>query len=233
MGAEAVPTEFTPGTEDGPAPVLRVMLVDDHPLIREGIKSQLAGLSDISVVGEAGTVEAAVAEAQRCRPDLVVMDIQLAAGSGIEATREILARLPETKVLMLTTFADDQALFASIMAGASGYVLKQIRSDDLLRAIRTVGAGASLVDPLLTADVLKRLRQTASMFKDEKLARLSSQEERILALVAEGKTNKQIGAELFLAEKTVKNYVSAILSKLEVNRRSEAAAYLARRDSRF
>ena len=232
MSVEAVTTECSPGTENSPAPVLRVMLVDDHQLIRDGIKGQLAGLSDISVVGEAGTVEAAVAEAQRCRPDLVVMDIQLAAGSGIEATREILARLPDTRVLMLTTFADDEALFASIMAGASGYVLKQIRSDDLLRAIRTVGAGASLVDPLLTADVLQRLRQSASVFKDEKLARLSAREERILALVTEGKTNRQIGAELFL-EKTVKNYVSAILSKLEVNRRSEAAAYLARRDNRF
>ncbi|HSH60377.1 MAG TPA: response regulator transcription factor [Acidimicrobiales bacterium] len=233
MATEVAGPERIPDTKGTPSPVLRVMLVDDHQLIRDGIRGQLAGLSDISVVGEAGTVEAAVAEAQRCRPDLVVMDIQLATGSGIEATREILARLPETKVLMLTTFADDQALFASIMAGASGYVLKQIRSDDLLRAIRTVGAGASLVDPLLTADVLERIRQTAAAFKDEKLARLSAQEERILDLIAEGKTNKQIGAELFLAEKTVKNYVSAILSKLEVNRRSEAAAYLARRDGRF
>lgn len=210
------------------------MLVDDHELIREGIKIQLAATDDLVVVGEAATARAALEEAERCRPDVVVMDVQLAGGgSGIEATRDIVSRLPETKVLMLTGFVDDQALFASIMAGASGYVLKQIRSDELLRAIRTVGQGGSLLDPILANDVLKRIRQSAAAFKDEKLSRLSAQEERILALVAEGKTNKEIAAELYLAEKTVKNYVSAILTKLGVTRRSEAAAYLARRENRY
>ena len=156
------------------------------------------------------------------------MDIRLADGSGIEATREIRTRLPETQVLMLTSFADDEALYASIMAGAAGYVLKQIRGDDLVQAIRTVGAGQSLLDPAVTKGVLDRLRKHKHLVQDEKLARLSPQEERILALVADGLTNGQIGQELGLAEKTVKNYVSSILAKLEVARRAEAAAYLAR-----
>jgi two-component system, NarL family, response regulator DevR len=161
-------------------------------------------------------------------PDVVVMDVRLADGSGIEATREIRARRPQTQVLMLTSFADDEALFASIMAGASGYVLKQVRSGELVKAIRAVGQGKSLLDPEVTKSVLDRLRRGKHLMKDEKLARLSPQEERILSLVAEGKTNHEIGEELHLAEKTVKNYVSSILSKLEVARRAEAAAYLAR-----
>jgi DNA-binding NarL/FixJ family response regulator len=156
------------------------------------------------------------------------MDVRLADGSGIEATREILAKLPDTRVLMLTSFADDEALFASIMAGASGYVLKQVRSDELLRAIHSVGEGKSLLDPTVTAAVLDRLRKGKHLLRDEKLARLTPTEERILTMVAEGKTNHEIGDELRLAEKTVKNYVSSILSKLEVARRAEAAAYLAR-----
>jgi DNA-binding NarL/FixJ family response regulator len=155
------------------------------------------------------------------------MDVRLADGSGIEATREIRAKLEKTQVLMLTSFADDEALFASIMAGAAGYVLKQIRGGELIRAIREVGAGNSLLDPEVTRSVLERLRKGKTM-RDEKLARLSAQEERILTLVAKGQTNKQIGLALKLAEKTVKNYVSTILSKLEVARRAEAAAYLAR-----
>jgi two-component system, NarL family, response regulator DevR len=157
-----------------------------------------------------------------------VMDIRLADGSGIEATREIKSRRPQTEVLMLTSFADDEALFASIMAGASGYVLKEVKGGELVRAIRSVGQGKSLLDPSVTRSVLDRLRRGKHLMKDEKLARLSPQEERILTLVAEGRTNHQIGEELHLAEKTVKNYVSAILSKLEVSRRAEAAAYLAR-----
>jgi len=157
-----------------------------------------------------------------------VMDVRLQDGSGIEATRDIRAQRPQTQVLMLTSFADDEALFASIMAGAAGYVLKQIKGGDLVRAIRTVGSGESLLDPAVTRGVLERLRKGKHLFKDEKLARLSPQEERILGLVAAGRTNKQIGEELRLAEKTVKNYVSSILAKLEVARRAEAAAYLAR-----
>ena len=207
---------------------LRVMLVDDHEVVRSGIKSMLEANADLTVVAEAGTVADAIREAARVRPDVVVMDVRLADGSGIEATREIRAQRAETKVLMLTSYADDEALFASIMAGASGYVLKQIRGGDLVRAIRAVGQGQSLLDPGVTTPVLERLRRGRHLLRDERLARLSAQEERILALVAEGHTNREIGSRLKLAEKTVKNYVSAILSKLEVGRRAEAAAYLAR-----
>jgi two-component system response regulator DevR len=209
-------------------PPLRVMLVDDHEIVRNGIRAMLDAQDDIVVTTEAGSVREAVDEAARTRPDVVVMDVRLSDGSAIEATREIRANRPETKVLMLTSFADDEALFSSIMAGASGYVLKQVKSGDLLRAIRAVGAGDSLLDPSVTNAVLDRLRKGKHLMKDEKLARLSPQEERILQLIAEGWTNRQIGDELHLAEKTVKNYVSSILSKLEVARRAEAAAYLAR-----
>ena len=206
---------------------LRVLLVDDHEIVRDGVKSLINANEDIVVVAEAGTVADAVAQALSTRPDVVVMDVRLADGSGIEATREIRARLEKTQVLMLTSFADDEALFASIMAGAAGYVLKQIRGGELIRAIRAVGAGKSLLDPEVTRSVLERLRKGKTM-RDEKLSRLTAQEERILTLVAKGQTNRQIGHELKLAEKTVKNYVSTILSKLEVARRAEAAAYLAR-----
>jgi len=210
------------------SPPLRVMLVDDHEIVRDGIRAMLEAQDDIVVASEAGTVRDAVDEAARTRPDVVVMDVRLTDGSGIEATREIRAARPATKVLMLTSFADDEALFASIMAGASGYVLKQVKSDDLLRAIRAVGGGDSLLDPGVTNAVLDRLRKGKQLLTDEKLARLSPQEERILQRIADGKTNKEIGDDLRLAEKTVKNYVSSILSKLEVARRAEAAAYLAR-----
>ena len=204
------------------------MLVDDHEVVRDGIKALLAASDDIVVCAEAGTVRDAVAEAERALPDVIVMDVRLQDGSGIEATRDVRARRPATQVLMLTSFADDQALFASIMAGAAGYVLKQIRGDDLVRAIRAVGAGQSLLDPAVTKGVLDRLRRGKHLLADERLARLSPQEERILQLVAAGRTNRQVGEELHLAEKTVKNYVSSILSKLEVARRAEAAAYLTR-----
>lgn len=204
------------------------MLVDDHEVVRNGLRVILEAHRDLRVVAEAGTVEESLVQAERTRPDVIVMDVRLAGGSGIEATREIRARRPETQVLMLTSFADEDALFASIMAGASGYVLKQIRGDDLVRAIRAVGRGQSLLDPAVTASVLQRLREGKDLLQDEKLARLSAQEERILGLVAEGLTNREIGQRLRLAEKTVKNYLSAIMSKLEVQRRAEAAAYLAR-----
>jgi DNA-binding NarL/FixJ family response regulator len=210
------------------APPLRVLLVDDHEVVRSGVRALLQATDDIIVTAEAASVREAVDEADRTRPDVVVMDVRLADGSGIEATREIRARHPKTAVIMLTSFADDEALFASIMAGASGYVLKQVTGGELVRAIRTVGRGESLLDPAVTNAVLERLRKGKHLLKDEKLARLSPQEERILAAVADGKTNREIGDELHLAEKTVKNYVSSILSKLEVARRAEAAAYLAR-----
>ena len=209
-------------------PPLRVLLVDDHEVVRDGVRALLQATDDIIVTAEAGSVREAVDEADRARPDVVVMDVRLVDGSGIEATREIRAKHPKTAVIMLTSFADDEALFASIMAGASGYVLKQVKGGELVRAIRTVGKGESLLDPAVTNAVLERLRKGKHLLRDEKLARLSPQEERILAAVADGKTNKEIGDELHLAEKTVKNYVSSILSKLEVARRAEAAAYLAR-----
>jgi DNA-binding NarL/FixJ family response regulator len=207
---------------------LRVMLVDDHEVVRDGVRALLETAEDIVICAEAGSVRQAIDEAERTRPDVVVMDVRLSDGSGIEATREIRARRPKTQVLMLTSFADDEALFASIMAGASGYVLKQIQGAEIVRAIREVGQGKSLLDPQVTKSVLDRLRKGKHLMTDEKLARLSPQEERILALVADGQTNREIGEELHLAEKTVKNYVSSILSKLEVSRRAEAAAYLAR-----
>jgi DNA-binding NarL/FixJ family response regulator len=209
-------------------PPLRVLLVDDHEVVRSGVRALLQAADDIVVSGEAGSVREAIDEADRTRPDVVVMDVRLIDGSGIEATREIRAKHPKAKVVMLTSFADDEALFASIMAGASGYVLKQVKGGELVRAIRTVGRGESLLDPAVTNAVLDRLRKGKHLLKDEKLARLSPQEERILSAVANGKTNREIGDELHLAEKTVKNYVSSILSKLEVARRAEAAAYLAR-----
>lgn len=208
---------------------LRVMLVDDHEIVRRGLKQLLEATEDLHVVAEAGSVRGAVAEAQRARPDVIVMDVRLVDGSGIEATREIRSLLPDVNVLMLTSFADDEAVFASILAGASGYVLKQIQGDALMRAIRAVGAGQSLLDTEVTNSVLARLRKGKHFLGDEKLRRLSGQEERILALVAEGKTNREIGEALDLSEKTVKNYVSSILGKLDVTRRSEAAAYFVRR----
>lgn len=207
---------------------IRVMVVDDHEVVRRGLKATLEGAGMV-VVAEAGTVGDAIERAAQTRPDIIVMDVRLADGSGIEATREIRAQRPDVRVVMLTSFADEDALFASILAGASGYVLKQVRSSDLIRSIRAVVDGQSLLDPAVTGAVLDRLRKGKDILRDEKLARLSPQEERILTLVAEGKTNKEIGEDLGLAEKTVKNYVSAILSKLEVTRRAEAAAYLARR----
>ncbi len=209
-------------------PPLRVMLVDDHEVVRGGVRAMLETTEDIIVTAEAASVREAIDEAARSRPDVIVMDVRLTDGSGIEATRQIRADRPATKVLMLTSFADDDALFASIMAGASGYVLKQVNSAELLRAIRALGRGESLLDPAVTTSVLDRLRKGKHLMQDERLARLSPQEERILSSVADGGTNREIGEELGLAEKTVKNYVSSILSKLEVARRAEAAAYLAR-----
>ena len=210
-------------------PPLRVMLVDDHEIVRNGIRAMLDAQDDIVVTTEAGSVHEAVDEAARTRPDVIVMDVRLSDGSGIEATREIRANRPETKVLMLTSFADDEALFASIMAGASGYVLKQVKTGDLLRAIRAVGAGDSLLDPSVTNAVLDRLRKGKHLMKDEKLARLSPQEERILQLIAEGWTNRQIGEELFVTEGTAENYVQRVLGKLGVNNSAQAAVWALQR----
>ena len=207
---------------------IRVMIVDDHEVVRQGLRAMLETAGGIVVAGEAGGVKESVEVAESVRPDVVIMDVRLEDGSGIEACREIRAARPDIRVVMLTSFADDEALFASIMAGASGYVLKQVRGGDLVQSIKTVAQGGSLLDPAVTGAVLDRLRKGKHLLRDERLARLSPQEERILTLVADGKTNREIGDELHLAEKTVKNYVSSILSKLEVARRAEAAAYLAR-----
>jgi DNA-binding NarL/FixJ family response regulator len=209
-------------------PVVRVMVVDDHEVVRQGVAALLGRAGGIVVCGEAAGSAEALEVAAATMPDVVVMDVRLGGGSGIEVTREIRAHRPRTKVIMLTSFADDDALFSSIMAGASGYVLKQISGSDLVGAVRTVAGGQSLLDPGMTTAVLERLRQGREMLKDEKLAALSPQEERILALVALGRTNKEIGQELHVSDKTVKNHISHILQKLQVARRAEAATYVTR-----
>ena len=206
---------------------IRVMLVDDHEVVRQGVHMLLDATDDLVVVAEASTAEESVVEAGRAKPDVVVMDVRLKQGDGIQATREIRARRPQTKVLMLTSFADDEALYASIIAGASGYVLKQIRGEELMNAIRAVADGVNLLDSTTTKMALERLRKGKHLTEDSRLSRLTAQEERILSLIADGHTNGEIGKQLQLAEKTIKNYVSSILVKLEVARRSEAAAYLA------
>ncbi|MGZ4206889.1 MAG: response regulator [Actinomycetota bacterium] len=208
---------------------IKVMLVDDHEIVRAGIRALLESAGGLKVVAEAGTVDDAVAGAAETLPDVVVMDVRLAEESGIEATREIRSLCPETAVLMLTSFADDEALVASIVAGTSGYVLKQIRGGDIVDSVRAVAAGKSLLDPAVTRAVMERIRSGKHLTGDERLDRLSPQEERVLTMIAQGKTNREIARVLGLAEKTVKNYVSSILLKLDVRRRAEAAAYLAGR----
>jgi len=205
---------------------LRIVLVDDHEVVREGLRALLDAEEGIEVVGEAGTVSDAVRRVGYESPDVVVLDVRLPDGSGIEACREIRARWPEVRVLMLTSFADDEALFSSIMAGASGYVLKQIKGSDLISSVQRVGKGESLLDPEMTERVFRRIRGEEP--DDPLLARLSNQERKILDLIAEGLTNREIAERMFLAEKTVKNYVSNVLAKLDMSRRSEAAAYAAR-----
>lgn len=210
-------------TETAP---LRVLLVDDHEIVRGGLRAMLES-AGIDVVGEAGTAREAIAAALGSRPDVVLMDVRLGSGSGIEATREIRNVAPEVRVLMLTSFSDDEAMLASVIAGASGYFLKRVGTGELVRAVRAVAAGADLTHTDSAQRALERLRRGKHFAQDDRLARLSGQEERILQLVAEGRTNSEIGRELSMAEKTVKNYMSSILSKLEVGRRAEAAAYLA------
>ncbi|MGW6771797.1 response regulator [Streptomyces sp. NPDC055037] len=206
---------------------ITVFLVDDHEVVRRGVFELLSVENDIEVVGEAGTAADATARIPATRPDVAVLDVRLPDGSGVEVCREIRSRDESIKCLMLTSFADDEALFDAIMAGASGYVLKAIRGNELLTAVRDVAAGRSLLDPEATARVLERLR-TGNSPKDDKLAGLTDQERRILNLIGEGMTNRAIGGELHLAEKTIKNYVSSLLSKLGMERRSQAAAYVAR-----
>ncbi len=209
---------------------LTVLVVDDHDIVRKGLTTLISRQQDLSVAGEAGTAADAVAKASELAPDVVVLDIRLPDVSGIEACREIRSQNSNIKVLMLTSYSDEEAVMGSIMAGASGYLLKEIRSQEIVEAIRQVGAGRSLLDPAVTAGVLERVRRSKD---DDKLDQLTIQEKRILELVAQGKTNKEISQEVNLSDKTVKNYVSNILGKLEVARRSQAAAYVAERRSRI
>lgn len=206
----------------------RVMIVDDHEVVREGLRSLLRRRQELAVVGEADSVASAIEEARKTEPDVVIMDIRLPDGSGVEACREIRAERPDTKVLMLTSYADEEAVFASIMAGAIGYLLKQTSTRTLIEAIERAMRGESLLDPAVTQRVLERVR-SGKQDEDEELTLLSEQERKILDLIAEGKTNKEIAKEIFLSDKTVKNYVSSILSKLNLRRRSEAAAFIARK----
>jgi DNA-binding NarL/FixJ family response regulator len=209
---------------------IRVLLCDDHELVRRGLRALLESDLTIEVVGEAGSADEAVATAASTTPDVVVMDVRMPGRSGIEACRDIRANHEPTKVLILTSFADDEALFSAIMAGASGYVLKQIRGNDLLDAIHRVGNGESLLDPSVTGRVLARIRGDVLAGGDDGgVEQLTPQERRIIALVAEGMTNRQIGEQVHLAEKTVKNYVSNILMKLDLSRRAEVAAFMAKR----
>ena len=218
-----------PLVETSLSPVLRLLIVDDHEVVREGLVALLERREAFSVVAQVGTAAEAIEAARRHQPDLVIMDIRLPDGSGIEATREIRAENPAIKVIMLTSYPDEEAVFAAIVAGASGYLLKQVRGRDLIAALEAVGRGESLLDPAVTEKVLERIRRIATGKYVDELAQLTAQERKILALVAEGQTNKEIAAEVFLSDKTVKNYVSSILAKLNLLRRAQAAAYVARR----
>jgi DNA-binding NarL/FixJ family response regulator len=209
---------------------IRVLLCDDHELVRRGLRALLESDLTVEVIGEASSADEAVATAAASTPDVVIMDVRMPGRSGVEACRDIRAHRQETKVLILTSFADDEALFSAIMAGASGYVLKQIRGNDLLEALHRVANGESLLDPAMTGRVLARIRgDVLTGGEDGGVEHLTPQERRIIGLVAEGMTNRQIGAQVHLAEKTVKNYVSNILMKLDLSRRAEVAAFMARR----
>jgi DNA-binding NarL/FixJ family response regulator len=215
-------------TEQPESRPLRLLVVDDHEVVRQGLVALIDRREKFQVVAEAGTVEEALDAARRFQPDLVIMDVRLPDGSGIEACREIRAELPATRVVMLTSYPDEEAVLSAIIAGASGYLLKQIRARDLVNALEAVGRGESLLDPAVTEKVLERVRRIASGTYTDELAQLTAQEQKILQLVAEGKTNKEIASEVFLSDKTVKNYVSSILSKLNLQRRAQAAAFVAK-----
>ena len=205
---------------------IRVFLVDDHEIVRRGVRELLESGGDIEIVGEAGTVAEALDRLPLAEPDVAVLDVQLPDGSGVEVCREARSQRPELRCLMLTSYSDDEALTEAIMAGAAGYLLKQMRGSDVLDAVRRVASGESLLDPAATARAIERLRRGPE--EDERLKDLTGQERKILGLLADGMTNRQIAAELFLAEKTVKNYVSNLLSKMGMHHRTEAAVYAAR-----
>ena len=207
----------------------RVFLLDDHEIVRRGLRELLEAEDDLEIVGEAGTAEEAYGRIPATSPDVAILDVRLPDGDGIEVCREIRSRHPEIACIMLTSFAEDEAVYAAIMAGAAGYVLKQVRGTDLIDGIRKVADGQSLLDPLVTTRVLDRIRHQGD---EDELAVLTDQERKILELIAEGLTNRQIGERMFLAEKTVKNYVSNMFTKLGMSRRTEAAAYAARLSER-
>lgn len=210
----------------GDGTAIRVFLLDDHEIVRMGVRDLLEAESGITVIGEAGTAASALARIPALKPDVAILDIRLPDGDGVSVCREIRSKMPQLACLMLTSFSDDEALFDAIMAGAAGYVLKQIRGTDLVGAVRTIASGQSLLDPEAASRVMRRMRDQATAA--DPLAGLTDQERRILALIGEGLTNRQIGDRLFLAEKTVKNYVSALFAKLGMQRRAQAAAYAAR-----
>ncbi len=205
---------------------INVFLLDDHEIVRRGVKELLEAEPDITVVGEAGTAASALARIPALKPDVAVLDVRLPDGDGVSVCRDIRSRMPEVACLMLTSFSDDEALFEAIMAGAAGYVLKQIRGTDLVGAVRTVAAGESMLDPEAASRVMARMRQEAE--RSDPLAKLTPQERRILELIGEGLTNRQIGERMYLAEKTVKNYASGLFAKLGMERRTQAAAYASR-----
>ena len=209
----------------GSAEPIRVFLLDDHEIVRMGVRDLLEAEPGITVIGEAGTAASALARIPALKPDVAILDIRLPDGDGVSVCREIRSKMPQLACLMLTSFSDDEALFDAIMAGAAGYVLKQIRGTDLVGAVRTIASGQSLLDPEAASRVMRRMRDQATAA--DPLAGLTDQERRILALIGEGLTNRQIGDRLFLAEKTVKNYVSALFAKLGMQRRAQAAAYAA------
>jgi DNA-binding NarL/FixJ family response regulator len=205
--------------------MLKILLIDDHEVVRLGLKSLLSRYTEFEVVAEGATADEAIDLAKRYKPDVVVMDIRLPGKSGIEATKEIVEENSEIKVIMLTSFAEDELLFDAISAGASGYVLKQIDSTELINALERIGRGESLLDPAVTQQVFKRMRESSRKAQQEAFADLTDQELKVLAHVATGQRNKEIATEVFLSEKTVRNYVSSILSKLGLSTRAEAAAY--------
>ncbi|HUV09448.1 MAG TPA: response regulator transcription factor [Acidimicrobiia bacterium] len=223
MSKQGEPTAEAPSAESAP---VRVFLLDDHEVVRRGLRDLLEAEEDLIVVGEAGTAEEALSRIPPTRPNVAVLDVRLPDGSGVEVCRDIRSHHPEIQCLILTSFADDEALFQAIMAGAAGYLLKQVKGQDLVAGVRQVARGQSLLDPAVTARVLERLR--AGPETDERLARLTNQERKILDLIADGLTNRQIAEQVHLAEKTVKNYVSNLLTKLGMERRTQAAVYAAR-----
>ena len=216
----------TPASENGGKKQIAVFLLDDHEVVRRGVRDMLEAEGDIKVIGEAGTASSALARIPALRPDVAVLDVRLPDGDGVTVCREIRSRMPEVACLMLTSFADDDALMDAVMAGAAGYVLKQIRGSDLVGAVRTVATGQSMLDPRAASQLMARLRGQSQ--KHDPLAGLTPQERRILELIGEGLTNRQIGERMYLAEKTVKNYISALFAKLGMERRTQAAAYAAR-----